>query len=502
MRPRTPHLTQIAVSVVGRTSQLALLQLLLAAAVTIQSTGRSHAETPCPSGAITVEPGASIQAAVDHAGNGATFCLKSGIHRMQAIRPRPGQSFYGEDQTVLNGSSLLTSFSREGRYWVATWRPVRVRQRGDCAKTAPGCDLPENVFFNDRPLVQVLKKEDLDSGRYYLDRPNDKIYFIDDPTGLKVEMAVMAYAFESAAPNVLITNVIIEKYATSPQKGAIQAEQATAWTVENCEVRLSSAAAITAGVGTRIRRCRIHDNGQIGVTGSGRDIRVEDNQIWMNNTRGFDPGWEAGGVKIAYGDGSVFRGNHIHDNFGPGLWCDGDCRNTDYDSNIIERNHGAGIFHEISYNATIRNNVVRHNGITENEWLWGSDILIAGSQDVEVYGNTVTVSPGKCAVMLIDQGRDDRPHRRRGPLYKTQNNKIHDNDITFEGVACAGGASDVKPDHESFTIITNGHNMFDRNIYRVPRANPRVQFEWGHTTLDWDGLRGKGLELHGRLLPY
>ena len=226
MRPRTPHLTQIAVSVVGRTSQLALLQLLLAAAVTIQSTGRSHAETPCPSGAITVEPGASIQAAVDHAGNGATFCLKSGIHRMQAIRPRPGQSFYGEDQTVLNGSSLLTSFSREGRYWVATWRPVRVRQRGDCAKTAPGCDLPENVFFNDRPLVQVLKKEDLDSGRYYLDRPNDKIYFIDDPTGLKVEMAVMAYAFESTAPNVLITNVIIEKYATSPQKGAIQAEQA------------------------------------------------------------------------------------------------------------------------------------------------------------------------------------------------------------------------------------------------------------------------------------
>jgi hypothetical protein len=476
--------------------------LLFAAAVAIAPTDRSLAETPCPPGAITVEPGASIQTAVDRAGDGATFCLKNGIHRMQAVRPRPRQSFHGEGETVLNGSVLLTAFSRSGRYWVATWRQLRVRRRGACMKTAPACDFPESLFVDDRPLVEVLKKEDVEAGRYYFDRADEKIYVADDPTNRKVEIALMAYAFESAAPNVLINNVTIEKYATSPQKGAIQAEQATTWTIENCAVRLNSAAGITVGLGTRIRRCKIHDNGQIGVTGSGRDIRVEDSQIWTNNIRGFDPGWEAGGVKISFGDGSVFRGNHIHDNLGPGLWCDGDCRNTDYDSNIVERNHGAGIFHEISYAARIRNNVVRHNGITEREWVWGSEILIAGSQDVEVSGNTVTVSPDKCAIMLVDQGRDDRPKGRQGPLYKTQNNNVHDNDITFEGIACAGGASDVEPDHESYAIITDGQNIFDRNVYRVPLANARVQFEWGHTTLDWDGLRGKGLELHGRLLFY
>jgi hypothetical protein len=31
-----------------------------------------------------------------------------------------GQSFHGEGRTVLNGSRLLTTFSRGGRYWVAS----------------------------------------------------------------------------------------------------------------------------------------------------------------------------------------------------------------------------------------------------------------------------------------------------------------------------------------------------------------------------------------------
>src|SRR5262245_11945732 len=69
----------------------------------------------CPPGAIPVAPGTSIQDAVDPAAEGAAFCLKNGTHRMQAVRPRQGQSFHGEGQTVLNGSRLITEFVREGR---------------------------------------------------------------------------------------------------------------------------------------------------------------------------------------------------------------------------------------------------------------------------------------------------------------------------------------------------------------------------------------------------
>ena len=63
-------------------------------------------------------------------------------------------------------------------------------------------------------------------------------------------------------------------------------------------------------------------------------------------------------------DGVVMRGNHVFDNVGPGLWCDIGCRNVLYENNLVERNHDAGIFHEISFNAVIRNNIAATMGST------------------------------------------------------------------------------------------------------------------------------------------
>ena len=94
-------------------------------------------DVPCPPDAIAVEPGASIQAAVDSAGNGAVFCLKNGMHRAQAVRPRSRQRFYGEGRSVLNGSRLLTDFNREGRL-LGGERPIAARPQAwrVCARRA------------------------------------------------------------------------------------------------------------------------------------------------------------------------------------------------------------------------------------------------------------------------------------------------------------------------------------------------------------------------------
>jgi hypothetical protein len=275
------------------------------------------------------------------------------------------------------------------------------------------------------------------------------------------------------------------------------------WIVENCELRLNSAAGIAVGTGSRVRGCNIHHNGQIGITGAGRDIAIENNRIWANNGRGFFSGWEAGGVKIALGDDLVFRGNHIHDNLGHGLWCDINCRNALFERNVIENNQGAGLYYEISFNAVIRNNILRHNGSARRGWFWGNDILIAASERVEIYANTLTVSPDKCGIMLIDQGRPFQGgYQGSGRTYKTRDNKIHHNEITFEGAACAGGASDVEPGDENFSIITDGNNSFDGNVYRVPRKSGPARFGWGHTIFDWDGWRRNGIEPNGRLVIY
>jgi hypothetical protein len=448
-----------------------------------------------PRDAIAIEPGSSIQAAVDIAGEGAIFYLKKGVHRAQAVRPRSGQTFYGESGTVLNGSRLLDGFRREKTYWVANSQLQRVPRRGECLPSAPACDQPEAVFIDDKPLTKVLSKDALASNEVYIDYAGGRVYLADDPTNHKVEATIAAFAFKSYAHDVVIKNLTVEKYGSLAQDGAIHAREGARWTIEDCVVRLNSGGGISVGTGSRVRNCDVHHNGQIGINGNGNDILIEANRIWSNNMYGFDPIWEAGGVKIAESEGVTFRGNHVFDNNGPGLWCDIECRNVVYEDNLAENNEHAGIFHEISFSAVIRRNVLRHNGRGRG-WFWDAGILVAASEEVEVTGNTVVVEPGACGIMLIDQGR----RSERGAIYKTRNNTVHDNEMRFGGAPCAGGASDTKPEDENFAIITNGNNRFDANTYRIRSTSVPPRFVWDQDVTDWDGFRRKGLEQSGRLL--
>jgi len=435
---------------------------------------------------------------VDGAGDGAAFCLKSGVYRMQVARPRSGQRFYGEAHTVLNGSRLITTFKREGRFWVAGDQRQHGRKHGQCLLDAPACSLPEAVFVDDNPLIQVLNKESVGPNQFYFDYVGERIYLADDPTGRKVEATVAAFAFESTASDVLISNITVEKYASVAQKGAIHAGEGTRWAIENCEVRLNSGEGIGVGTGSRVRNCYIHHNGQIGIAGTGQDIVIEENSIVANNIHGFDPAWQAGGAKIASGDGVTFRGNHVDDNRGPGLWCDIGCRNVLYENNLIENNRDAGIFHEISFRAVIRNNDLRHNSRGDKTWFWGADIIVAASQDVDIRDNTLAVTAGRCGVVLIDQGRPSG----HGEEYQTRNNIVHHNEMRFEGAACAGGVSDTRPDDKNFAIITDGNNRFDNNLYLTSRNSGPAYFVWGHDITDWDGFRRKGLEQSGQMVLF
>ena len=490
-----PTYYRIALGLAGAATLLGAA--LFAATALSVPIAQGPVDAPCPAGAIAVAPGNSIQAAVDRAGENATFCLENGLHRLQLVRPKQGQSFYGQGKTILNGSRLLTDFSREGNYWMANGQTQRGQRNGECLSDEPACDRPEAVFFDDAPLSQVLSKDHLAPGRFFLDYSESKLYLADDPTGHKVEATVDAFAFESLASNVLIKNLTIEKYASVAQKGAVHGMGAVNWVVENSELRLNSGAAIGVGAGGRVLNCDLHHNGQNGIVGEGKDIQVENTRIWTNNIYGFDPGWQAGGLKLALSEGVVLRGNQVYDNNGQGLWCDIGCRNVLYEGNVVERNRGAGIFHEISYDAVIRNNVVKYNGIGAS-WFWDTNILIAASQDVKVYNNTLTVSPGSCGIMLIDQGR----RTDNGGKYKTRDNSVYQNVSTFEGGACAGGASDTPPGDTNFSIINDGNNQFDDNTYRVPWTSDEERFPWGHKIFDWDGLRAAGLESNGKLVFY
>ena len=476
-------------------ARMTLLFALIAA-------GDGWAATPptaprCPPGAIAIAPGERIQKAIEKAGENAAICLKQGIHRLQVVRPLAGQSFYGEAGAIMNGASLLTEFRKQDRFWVADIGRVSERRHGHCAVGHGNCNFPHRLLIDGEPLQRATELDEVQPGWWFSDPESGKAFIAQDPAGRLVEYAFLPFAFRSAAANVLVRGLTVEKYASPAQRGAIDGKNAQNWSVENCDVRLNSGAGISVGPGGRIVGSNMHQNGQLGAVMVGARILLEDNLIWSNNRQNFDFTWEAGGVKIAASEDVQIRRNFVYQNNGPGIWCDIECRNVVFENNRVEYNADAGIFHETSYRAVIRNNVVAFNGQAARPWYWGADIQIVSSENVDVYENSITTRVGGASIMLIDQSRA----KPSGGKYLTSGNFIYNNAITVSGVGYVGGASDAGPGDENFAIIEKGGNRFDNNIYKAKDSKSGVSFVWGHEVYDWSRFKLMGQET-GASLSY
>jgi parallel beta-helix repeat protein len=448
----------------------------------------------CPSGTVIVPAGASIQTYVNAATPGAKFCLSPGLYRMQTVVAKADQHFIGMPGAVLNGARLLRKFSREGRFWVAAGQRQEKELRGMCRPGYETCTDGTELSIDNHRLEQVATRDAVTFGRFFFDHAAGKIYLVDDPIGKRVEVSAANYAFTGPANGVVIRGLTVEKYYNTAQLGAINGAYTKGWRVENCDIRRNSGAGVTLGSDSQLLNSRLHDNGQIGATISGSNILLEGNDVWGNDTAGYDAGWEGGGIKVSGGKGIVFRNNRAHDNFGPGLWCDGDCDGVLFERNTASGNDGPGIFYEISRNAVIRDNVLRENNHDHAPWFWGAEIQIAASQDVDVYNNAVTVAPGGRSIMLIDQNRPNAS----GGYYQTRDNRVHDNTIVYLGSGAAGGISDAQPGAHNFAIIERGNNRFYRNSYSYPAAIPPV-FVWGGEPADFAAFRAQGQDADGTI---
>ncbi|UDL93799.1 right-handed parallel beta-helix repeat-containing protein [Lichenihabitans sp. PAMC28606] len=454
----------------------------------------------CPSPAVRIEPGQSIQAVVDRQGPGTVFCIAAGRYRAQTIAPKDGQAFYGEAGAVLDGTLPLTDFRQVGNLWSVPSRappfePLAKVSYRRCLTSVPLCEHPEVVWLDDVALVRVETRAALKPGSFLIDDAG-RVVIADDPTGHQMSETAARYAFLSNhARDVVVSDLTVQRYGNPPQRGAIFDDQnrgSTGWTIQHNDVRENSGLGILTGPSSRILDNRVDHNGQLGISATLQNGLIDGNEISGNNTRGFDPGWEGGGLKAAVTTNLVIRRNVARRNHGPGLWCDIECRNTLYDNNLVEDNDGAGIFHEISYAATIRNNISRRNGVADQSWYWGANILIAASQDVTVEHNLVVVSEGGTGIALIDQGRP----RDNGGLYKTMGNRIEANVVRFTGSKDArmGAVSDVARGSPNDHMIENGHNLFSGNVYVVP-PHCEVSFGWGRQTVDLPAFQALGQDV-------
>ncbi|WP_447971647.1 right-handed parallel beta-helix repeat-containing protein [Nitrospira sp. M1] len=441
---------------------------------------------------IKVNPGTNIQSLVERHPPGTKFVLKKGVHRLQRIVPKNGNSFVGEAGAILSGARELTGFVKKGKYWVVTGQTQQGQVHGKCQKLPNGhestsCRYPEDLFLDDTVLVQVTSLSDIGKDSWYFDYKNDSIYLADDPVGHRIETSITRHAFEGAAKDVTIRGLIIEKYANPAQHGAIHAKHGQGWIIQDSEVRLNHGIGIRSGERIHVLRCYVHHNGQLGIGGFGDNILIQHNEISHNNTLEFRREWEAGGTKFVKTQHLIVSDNFVHHNRGPGLWTDIDNINTLYERNRVEDNERAGIFHEISYAAIIRDNVVTRNGLGFPVWLWGSGILIAASSDTQVYRNRVENNADGIGAVQQKRGRG-----KYGP-HLVKNLSVHDNVVSM-----TKGNTGLVQDMNDMSCFTQHNNRFEYNTYHL-HGNRKKYFLWMNHFQTFREWQNYGHDKEGKL---
>jgi parallel beta-helix repeat protein len=294
--------------------------------------------------------------------------------------------------------------------------------------------------------------------------------------------------------NVTIDGIIIKNYNPPHQRGAITAglgagKQASGWVIKNCEVAYNLVNyGIRTGTKTQVLNNKIHHNDLLGVSGgAGDSLLIEGNEISYNNYKKiYTWGWELGGAKFTNSRWLTVRNNFVHHNEGPGLWTDLNNIHVIYEGNRVEDNSGQGIFHEISYDAIIRNNTVLRNGWARAGWYYGSGILVGHSPNVEVYGNIV--KDNAHGIAGIQQDRSKWVAKYGAHVLK--NFHVHDNTVT----TTTGQAAAVADQTNNPAVFGSYNNRFRNNTYYLNGL--KMPFAW-KGKVNIAGWKGFGHDVSG-----
>ena len=248
------------------------------------------------------------------------------------------------------------------------------------------------------------------------------------------------------------------------------------WTVEKVEASYCRVG-IQIKQGGIYRGNYVHHNRQYGLRGGGESILVEGNEIAFNRTDPSSDPYDSGGTKFVNTDGMVFRGNHVHDNKGNGVWFDGWNKGALIEYNVVTGNHNVGIYHELGYSPVIRYNTANNNGQHPHE---------GGDDGAEIYGNTVSNNLHGIAGQMDERGNDWRSGAER----KLADLHVYDNTISMNQ-----GATGVFDYHAAQPSFAPGANIrFEGNSYVLTPSSGRF-FAWidadanapGHQRLDVEG---------------
>lgn len=357
----------------------------------------------------TPAPVASLQRLIDATPATGVLDVPPGIYRESVVIRQP-ITIHGAGAEI-RGSDVWTDWTPRGSSWLSDLTVPKLESKGECRDAR--CAWPEQVFIDERPLLQVAS--DPGSGEFAVDAARHVI-LADDPTTHSVEVTTRAHWMVVEAPNTTIDGFTMREVASPAQAGGLQADAgADHLTVRDVTLSDSHGALISFKdiADGQLLDSSLSRGGQLAVHISGiTGLLVAGNSMDDSNTEGFDPAWEAGGLKSTHTDDLTVRDNTVNGNDGPGIWCDIDCSGFVATGNRVGENTRAGIMFEISDGGRIEDNVVWENGWGFATWGWGAGILISSSSHVTVARNTVAWNADGITVVSQDRGRVevDRVH--------------------------------------------------------------------------------------------
>ena len=261
----------------------------------------------------------------------------------------------------------------------------------------------------------------LGTGQYDQIIPSDNSTYMGGPGAILDGQGKNNYAFTQHARNVTIKYLTIRNFVAPMNEGTVNHDSGENWTMQYNTVSNNGGAGIFVGAGNVASYNCLKDNSQYGFQGLRcRRWRVEHRPRPQRNRRqqhrrlGIQDRWCGctGGGKFWDVRNVRVTNNYVHDNKSVGLWADTNDNNFLFEGNWIENNDGHAIFWEISYNAAIRNNVIRHN------------LVAVGPERIRSKDNFPDA-----AIYISESGGDARlPHDLVGsPTIDISNNLIEDN---------------------------------------------------------------------------
>jgi len=352
----------------------------------------------------------TIGQAATLAGPGDTVIIHSGIYREAVVIEKSGLSdnpitFQAADGAgvIMTGADRISEWTEvkgDGRIYSTPWPHDFIawtRQH-----THPDDDYHlligrcEQVFVNGCALRQVLDRDKLARGTFYVDLDGKCLYIWNysnqDVSGGKatVEASVRDRILAVKGDYVTVKGIRFRYAANRAQHGAVEFS-GNHLTVEDCIFEYTNAGgAAFSGEDVTVRRCTFQHNGQLGF-GAVRShrLRMTGCTVRNNNIKGFDRGWEAGGNKICLARGVVLENSTFVENRGNGIWFDIGNEDCTVRNCLIAFNEDAGIFYEISYGLHAHDNVIVGNGLAGTAGAWGASagISISSSPDCLVERN-------------------------------------------------------------------------------------------------------------------